>query len=74
MTIETIKTKYEEKLMQLPNVIGVALGEKRGKRVIRVLVSNKVSKSSLHAEEMIPETLEGFEVDVEEIGVVKPQS
>lgn len=74
MTIETIKTKYEEKLMQLPNVIGVALGEKRGKRVIRVFVSNKVSKSSLHAEEMIPETLEGFEVDVEEIGVVKPQS
>lgn len=74
MSIETVKRKYEEKLMQLPNVIGVALGEKGGQRVISVFVTKKISKSSLRAEEIIPETLDGFEVDVEEIGTVKPQS
>jgi hypothetical protein len=74
MSIEAVKLKHEEKLMQLPNVTGVGIGEKVGKKVIRVFVTQKVPEFSLRPEEIVPETLDGFEVDVEEIGTVKAQS
>ena len=61
-------------MMQLPNVSGVGIGEKGGKQVIKVFVTRKFPKSSLRSEDIIPETLEGFEVDVEEIGTVTPQN
>jgi hypothetical protein len=74
MNIKTIKMKYEEELMQFPNVTGVGIGEKSGKSVIKVFVTRKIPESSLRIDEIIPETLEGFEVDVEEIGNVRAQS
>lgn len=74
MSIETVKIKYEEQLMQRPNVVGVAIGEKGGREVIKVFVSRKVPEPSLRPEQIIPETLEGFEVDVEEIGTVTTQT
>jgi hypothetical protein len=74
MDIKTIKKKYEERLMQLPNVMGVGLGEKGGKRVIKVFVTRKIPESSLRSGEVIPDVLEGFEVDVEEMGEVRPES
>ena len=74
MNIETIKQKYEQRLMQLPNVVGLAIGEKDGKQVIVVFVSRKVPKASLQTKDILPETLDGFEVDVEEIGTVRAQS
>jgi hypothetical protein len=74
MSIETIKQKYEKELMQLPNVIGLAIGEKDGKQAIIVFVTRKVPKASLQPKDMLPETLGGFAVDVEEIGTVSAQS
>ena len=74
MDLETVKSKYEEHLMKLPNVMGVSIGEKGGKKVIKVFVTRKLPESSLRSEEIIPETLEGFEVDVEEIGNVTWQA
>lgn len=73
MDPETVKRKHEEQLMKLPNVMGVSIGEKGGKKVIKVYVTRKLPKSALRSEDIIPETLEGFEVDVEEIGTVTPQ-
>lgn len=74
MNLETVKRKYEKQLLKFPNVMGVSIGEKGGKKVIKVFVTRKLPESSLLSEEIIPETLEGFEVDVEEIGNVTLQT
>ncbi len=73
MRIEKVKDKYEQQLMQLPNVTGVGIGEKDGKPVIKVFVTRKVAESSLRPHEVIPKQLEGHQTDVEEIGVVTSQ-
>ncbi len=74
MSIEAVKMKKEEQLMQLPNVTGVGIGEKAGKTVIKVFVTHKVPESALRPQEIVPKVLEGWETDVEEIGVVTVQS
>ena len=74
MDIKAVKTKYEEQLMRLPNVMGVSISEKGKKAVIRVFVTHKLPESSLRSEHIIPKNLEGFEVDVEEIGTVTTQT
>ncbi len=74
MSIKDVKMKHEETLMRLPNVTGVGIGEKGGKEVIKVFVTHKVPESSLQPDEIIPKSLEGYEVDVEDIGTVTAQS
>ena len=74
MSIKDVKMKHEEKLMRLPNVTGVGIGEKGGKEVIKVFVTDKVPESSLRPDEIIPKSLEGYEVDVEDIGTITAQS
>jgi len=74
MSIEAVKMKHEEQLMRLPNVTGVGIGEKAGKTVIKVFVTHKVSESILRPQEIIPKVLEGYETDVEEVGVVMAQT
>ena len=74
MSIESVKRKYEEQLMRLPNVTGVGIGEKAGKEIIKVFVTHKVPSSALQPQEVIPKMLEGYETDVEEIGVVMAQT
>jgi len=73
MAIESVKKKYEEQLMRLPNVTIVATGKKADKDVIKVFVTHKVPESELQPEEIIPKTLDGYETDVEESGVVTAQ-
>jgi hypothetical protein len=74
MSIEAMKIKHEEQLMRLPNVTGVGIGEKGGKAVIKVFVTHKVPESALRPQEIVPKSLEGYETDVEEIGVVTAQT
>ena len=74
MSINELKAKYEDQLMRLPNVNGVGIGEKAGRLVIQVFVTHKVPESALRPEEIVPRTLEGAEVDVEEIGVPMAQN
>ena len=74
MSIKDVKMRHEETLMRLPNVTGVGIGEKGGKEVIKVFVTHKVPESSLQPDEIIPKSLEGHEVDVEDIGTVTAQS
>lgn len=73
MDIKQVIAKYEEQLLSLPNVQGVGEGEKKSKKVIKVLVTHKVPVSTLRPEEVIPKTLEEYETDVEEIGIVIAQ-
>lgn len=74
MSIEPVKRKHEEQLMRLPNVTGVGIGERAGKEIIKVFVTHKVPLSALQPQEVIPKMLEGYETDVEEIGVVMAQT
>jgi hypothetical protein len=74
MSIESVKSKYEDQLMQLPNVTGVGIGQKGGKEVIKVFVTHKVPDSALQPHEVVPKTLEGYETDVEDIGYVTAQT
>lgn len=74
MSIEDIRKKHEERLMQLPNVTGVGIGEEAGKAVIKVFVTHKVPESDLEPQEIVPKKLDGWETDVEEIGIVTQQT
>jgi len=74
MDIETVQQQQQDQLMRLPNVVGVGIGEKGGKKVIKVLVTHKVPASSLKPEEVIPKRVGGYEIDVEEVGSVTAQT
>lgn len=74
MDIETVRQQQQDKLMRLPNVVGVGIGEKDGKKVIKVLVTHKVPVSSLKSEDVIPKRIGGYEIDVDEIGSVTAQT
>ena len=80
MDIVSIKEKHEDQLLKLPHVIGVAIGEKvvkgqvvPGREVIKVFVTRKVPESQLKPDQVIPKTLEGYETDVEEVGIITAQ-
>lgn len=73
MTIEAAKQHHEESLMALPNVVGVGLGEKEGRPVIKVFVTHKVAASELKPREAVPPRLGEWATDVEEIGHVTAQ-
>jgi hypothetical protein len=74
ISVESVKIRYEEQLMRLPNVTGVGIGQKAGKEVIVVFVTHKVPESALQPQEIVPKMFEGYETDVEEIGVVTAQT
>jgi hypothetical protein len=73
MNIKKVKRKYEDQLMGLPNVTGIGIGERAGKEVLKVFVTQKVPESELKPNEIIPKVLGGYEVDVDEIGFVTAQ-
>lgn len=74
MSIESVKERFEQELLALPNVVGVGIGERDGKPVIKVLVTTKVPVADLDPEEVVPSTLHGQPTDVEEVGTVTAQS
>jgi len=71
--VNTVKQDYEAQLMRLPNVTGVGVGERKGKTVIKVFVTQKVPESNLKPHEVVPKSIEGCETDVEEIRTVTAQ-
>jgi hypothetical protein len=68
MNIENAIAKHRDALMRLPNVVGVGIGEKQGRPVIKVLVTRKVTAAKLPPHALIPAQIEGYETDVEPIG------
>ena len=73
MKIIEVQQKYENFIMQLPNVTGMGIGLKQDESVIKVFVSKKLPKDCLQPGEIIPKTLDGYPTDVEEIGIVTAQ-
>jgi hypothetical protein len=55
----------------MPNVMGIGIGEREGKEIIKVFVIQKIPESALRPQEIIPKILEGYATDVEEIGTVR---
>jgi hypothetical protein len=72
--IQEAKDRHEAELLALPNVTGVGVGERGGWPVIKVFVTQKIPESALGANELVPEQLDGYEVDVEESGVLEAQT
>ncbi len=70
MDIEAARKRSERKLMGLPNVIGVGIGQDRGEQVLKVFVTHKLPESSLRPEDIVPRTIEGYRTDVEAIGEI----
>ena len=73
MAIEDVRARHEDRLLGLPNVVGVGVGERGGEPVIKVFVAQKVPESALAEDERVPESLDGYEVDVEAIGEVRAE-
>jgi hypothetical protein len=73
MAIEDVRARHEDRLLGLPNVVGVGVGERGGEPVIKVFVEQKVPESALAEDERVPESLDGYEVDVEVIGEVRAE-
>lgn len=69
--------KYQNTIMKLDNVTAIGIGDKKSEKkslnrlCIKVFVSRKVPKSELSADQVIPESLDGFETDVEEMETLK---
>jgi hypothetical protein len=74
VSIQSVKRKFEDQLLRLPNVTGVGIGDREGREVLKVFVSQKVPESDLKSNEIIPQVLDGYETDVEEIGSVTAQT
>lgn len=74
MNIESVRGRVEADLMKLPNVVGCGIGERGGRKVIKVFVTAKVPEAELDPQGVIPKTVEGYETDVEEIGEVTAQA
>jgi len=67
MDIDQARSRHEQRLLALPNVVGVHIGERNGRPVIKVLVRRKEPKVALRAHELVPPALEGWPTDVEEV-------
>ncbi|MDD1614517.1 MAG: hypothetical protein LUP98_07670 [Methylococcaceae bacterium] len=74
MKIIDVQKKHEDLVLQLPNVTGMGIGLKADKQVIKVFVTKKLPEHLLQPDEIIPKTLDGYQTDVEEIGIITTQS
>ncbi len=67
--IEKVKEKYEAQLMSHNGVVGVGIGERPGgKLCIKVYVKEFLPEIVKE----IPQKLEGFRVEIEQTGEIKP--
>ena len=69
MQIEDAKRKHEQALMATPGVVGVGIGLRDGRQVIKVFVTGP----SHAAPPGVPPTLEGWEVDIDPIGTPRAE-
>jgi len=73
MNIGEVMEMHRDHLMTFRNVVGVGIGEKDGTPAIKVFVTNKMPEIALLPQDIIPKVLDGYEIDVEEIGSIRAQ-
>ena len=72
--IAAIQARYNDRLMRYPNVVGTGIGYRQRKEqptdelCLVVMVSQKLERSELGAEAILPSQLEGTPIDVIETG------
>lgn len=69
-----VKEEYGDRLMAMPNVVGLGIGlrhvggEPTGEVALVVLVSRKLPAVQLEDGGILPQAIEGVPVDVQEVG------
>ncbi|MFO7624345.1 MAG: hypothetical protein R6V73_08330 [Anaerolineales bacterium] len=77
--IMAVKRLHEDELLRKPNVVGVGVGYRRtGGQATRdlalvVMVSSKLPAALLGERDLIPSSIEGVLVDVQEVGKLAAQ-
>ncbi|MBN2044152.1 MAG: hypothetical protein JW757_03950 [Anaerolineales bacterium] len=75
--IKQVKAAHQQELMRKANVVGTGIGYARhGHRSTQqlclvVMVSQKLPRELLDAEDIIPPELDGISVDVQEVGELR---
>ncbi len=64
--IEEVLRQHEPELLQKANVTSAGLGEENADRFIIVFVRRKLPKEQLQADDVIPQELDGYRVEVRE--------
>ena len=67
-SIDEVLAAHRDSLMALPGVVGTAIGLCAGERCIKVLLGD----SSAEAKRRIPTRLDGYRVEVEVTGPIRP--
>lgn len=76
---QAVKAAHETGLLSKANVVGVGVGLRRradaqgGEVAIVVLVRQKLPRSRLAAEDIVPSEIDGVPVDVQEVGDIRAQ-
>ena len=65
--IAVVKERQESKLMSIPGVAGVGIGECEAKPCLKVYVAQK----TVELERQIPQQVEGYKVDIEATGPIE---
>lgn len=73
LTAKEVVAAHAARLMQLPNVVGIGVGSRGSRPVIKILVTRKVTPDQVTEAVSLPESIEGFPVEVEEVGEVTIQ-
>lgn len=79
-SLSDLQTKEQDALLSMPNVVGVALGNKQtngidtGTPSLLVLVDQKIDKEDLGKSDLVPATLGKFKTDVVEVGHIFAQT
>jgi hypothetical protein len=66
MTVVSALKKNRKKLLRLPDVTSVGVGQKNGKDVILVFVKRGGAQMTARSADTIPQTVDGYEVDIHE--------
>lgn len=66
-TIEQVLAAHTAGWMSIPGVVGTAIGERAGEPCLRIMVVKKMPKVI----EAIPDRVEGYPVDVVEVGMFR---
>ncbi len=68
LAIEDVKNRYEDQLLGQEGVVGIGTGKtSTGEMCIKVYIIEKTQK----VEVVIPKELEGYKVEIEEVGEIK---
>jgi hypothetical protein len=69
-SLSLVIARHATELMGVPGVVGVYEGETGGKPVLRVMVLSRADSTV----KRIPTTLEGYDVEIEVSGPIKPMN